>query len=97
MRPRVWVSASRWPGAVDELAVLATTVLTVAGTFTIYTYLGVFPCRCCRYWAARAGADAFLLGFGLASAAGARLGGIMADQWRRDPSGDRRWSLTVLA
>jgi predicted MFS family arabinose efflux permease len=26
----------------DMLAVLATSVLTVAGTFTVYTYLGVF-------------------------------------------------------
>lgn len=63
----------------DILAVLATSVLTVAGTFTVYTYIGVFL-------AAVAGLGArdlavVLLSFGVASAIGARLGGSAADHW----------------
>ncbi len=60
----------------DILAVLVTSVLTVAGTFTVYTYLGVFI--------AGLGPQALaplLLGFGLASAVGTQLGGIAADRW----------------
>jgi MFS transporter, DHA1 family, inner membrane transport protein len=63
----------------DMLAVLATTVLTVAGTFTVYTYLGVFLSDVAGI--GPQGLALVLLGFGLASAAGARLGGTMADHW----------------
>ena len=63
----------------DMLAVLATTVLTVAGTFTVYTYLGVFLADVAGI--GPRGLALVLFGFGLASAAGARLGGTMADQW----------------
>jgi predicted MFS family arabinose efflux permease len=63
----------------DMLAVLATSVLTVAGTFTVYTYLGVFLAD-----VAGIGPQELalvLLGFGLAGAAGTRLGGTTADHW----------------
>ena len=63
----------------DMLAVLATTVLTVAGTFTVYTYLGVFLADVAGI--GPRGLALVLLGFGLASAAGARLGGAMVDRW----------------
>jgi predicted MFS family arabinose efflux permease len=63
----------------DVLAVLVTSVLTVAGTFTVYTYLGPFV-------GAVAGLGArdlamVLLVFGIASAAGTRLSGSAADHW----------------
>jgi predicted MFS family arabinose efflux permease len=63
----------------DILAVLVTSVLTVAGTFTVYTYLGVFIAG-----VAGLGAPALapvLLGFGLASAVGTQLSGRAADRW----------------
>lgn len=63
----------------DMLAVLATSVLTVAATFSIYTYLAAFIAA-----AAGLGAQALapvLLGFGLASALGAQLGGGAVDRW----------------
>jgi predicted MFS family arabinose efflux permease len=63
----------------DILGVLATSVLTVAGTFTVYTYLGAFIARI-----AGLGPQTLapvLLGFGLASAAGAQLSGSAADRW----------------
>lgn len=63
----------------DILGVLVTTVLTVAGTFTVYTYLGAFMAG-----VAGLGPQALapvLLGFGLASAAGSQLGGGAADRW----------------
>jgi MFS transporter, DHA1 family, inner membrane transport protein len=63
----------------DMLAVLATTVLTVASTFTVYTYLGVFLADVAGI--GPRGLALVLLGFGLASAVGARLGGTMADRW----------------
>lgn len=63
----------------DVLAVLATSVLTVAGTFTIYTYLGVF--LACRAGLGPEGLALVLLGFGLTSAVGTWLGGITADRW----------------
>ncbi len=62
----------------DILGVLVTSVLTVAGTFTVYTYLGVFLAN-----VADLGPQALapvLLGYGLASAAGAQLGGAAADR-----------------
>jgi MFS transporter, DHA1 family, inner membrane transport protein len=66
-------------GRPDVLAVLATSALTVAGTFTVYTYLGVFLADIAGL--GPPGLALVLFGFGLASAAGARLGGIMADHW----------------
>jgi predicted MFS family arabinose efflux permease len=63
----------------DILGVLVTSVLTVAGTFTLYTYLSVFIAS-----VAGLGAQALapvLLGFGLASAVGSQLGGSAADRW----------------
>jgi predicted MFS family arabinose efflux permease len=63
----------------DMLRVLATTVLTVASTFTVYTYLGVFLAHVAGL--GPQGLPLVLLGFGLASAVGARLGGSAADHW----------------
>jgi predicted MFS family arabinose efflux permease len=63
----------------DILGVLVTSVLTVAGTFTVYTYLGVFIAV-----VAGLGPQALapvLLGFGLTSAIGAQLSGSAADRW----------------
>ncbi|MET3996833.1 DHA1 family inner membrane transport protein [Bradyrhizobium sp. S3.9.2] len=63
----------------DILAVLATSVLTVAGTFTVYTYLSVFLAG-----VAGIGPQELalvLLGFGVASAVGTQLGGTAADYW----------------
>jgi predicted MFS family arabinose efflux permease len=63
----------------DILGVLVTSVLTVAGTFTVYTYLGVFIAG-----VAGLGPQALapvLLGFGLASAVGTQLSGSAADRW----------------
>jgi predicted MFS family arabinose efflux permease len=63
----------------DILGVLVTSVLTVAGTFAVYTYLGVFIAG-----VAGLGSEALapiLLGFGLASAAGTQLSGSTADRW----------------
>jgi predicted MFS family arabinose efflux permease len=61
----------------DMLAVLATSVLTVAATFTVYTYIGVFLAGVAGLGAQ--GLALVLLGFGLASALGTRLGGSAAD------------------
>ncbi len=79
----------------DVLAVLATTVLTVAATFTVYTYIGVF-------WTAVTGPGPrglamVLLVFGLASAVGARLGGSAADHWGARPTVILGCGLAVLA
>ena len=63
----------------DVLAVLATSVLAVAGTFTVYTYLSIFLADVAGI--GPQGLALVLLGFGIASAAGARLGGTMADHW----------------
>ena len=63
----------------DVLAILATTVLTVAGTFTVYTYLGVF-----MHFVTGLGSRGLavvLLVFGVASAAGTRIAGSAADHW----------------
>jgi DHA1 family inner membrane transport protein len=68
----------------DMLAVLATSVLTVAGTFTVYTYLGVFLADVAGI--GPQGLAVVLLGFGLASAAGTRLGGTTADHWGARPT-----------
>ena len=79
----------------DVLAVLATSVLTVAATFTVYTYIGVF-------WMAVTGLGPrglamVLLVFGLASAVGARLGGSAADHWGARPTVILGCGLAVLA
>jgi len=63
----------------DVLGVLSVTVLTVAGTFTVYTYLAVFLAGVAGQ--SPPGLALALLGFGLASAVGARLGGSAADHW----------------
>lgn len=63
----------------DILAVLATSVLTVAGTFTVYTYLSVFLAGVAEI--GPQGLALVLLGFGVASAVGTQLGGTAADYW----------------
>jgi predicted MFS family arabinose efflux permease len=68
----------------DVLAVLSTSVLTVAGTFTVYTYLGVFLAGVAGV--GPQGLALVLLGFGLASAVGTWLGGITADRWGARPT-----------
>jgi predicted MFS family arabinose efflux permease len=63
----------------DILAVLLTSVLTVAATFTVYTYLSAFIAS-----VAGLGPQALapvLLGFGLASAVGSQFSGSAADRW----------------
>lgn len=63
----------------DILGVLVTGVLTVAGTFTVYTYLSVFIAG-----VGGLGPQALapvLLGFGLASAVGTQFSGSAADRW----------------
>jgi MFS transporter, DHA1 family, inner membrane transport protein len=79
----------------DMLAVLATSVLTVAGTFTVYTYLGVFLADVAGI--GPQGLALVLLGFGLASAAGARLGGTTADHWGAGHTAVVGGGLTFLA
>jgi predicted MFS family arabinose efflux permease len=63
----------------DVLSILAVTVLTVAGTFTVYTYLGVFM-QAVTGLGPR-GLAVVLLAFGIASAAGTRIAGSAADHW----------------
>jgi MFS transporter, DHA1 family, inner membrane transport protein len=79
----------------DMLAVLATSVLTVAGTFTVYTYLGVFLADVAGI--GPQGLALVLLGFGIASAAGARLGGTTADHWGAGHTVIIGCGLTLLA
>jgi MFS transporter, DHA1 family, inner membrane transport protein len=79
----------------DMLAVLATSVLTVAGTFTVYTYLGVFLADVAGI--GPQGLALVLLGFGLASAAGTRLGGTTADHCGAGPTVIVGGGLAVLA
>jgi predicted MFS family arabinose efflux permease len=61
------------------LAVLTTSALTVAGTFSVYTYLGVFLTAVAGL--GPRGLAVVLLVFGLASAVGTRIGGSAADHW----------------
>jgi len=68
----------------NMLAILATTVLAVAATFTIYTYLGVFLARGADV--GQRGLALVLLGFGLTGVVGARLGGSAADRWGARPT-----------
>jgi predicted MFS family arabinose efflux permease len=63
----------------DVLTVLAVSVLTIAATFTIYTYLGVFLAGAAGI--STIGLALVLMEFGLASAIGTRLGGTAADRW----------------
>jgi predicted MFS family arabinose efflux permease len=63
----------------DILTILAVTVLTVASTFTVYTYLGVFM-HVVTGLDPR-GLAVVLLGFGVASAIGTRVGGSATDLW----------------
>ena len=77
------------------LAVLATSVLTVAGTFTVYTYLGVFLAGVAGL--GPQGLALVLLGFGLASAVGTWLAGIAADRWGARPTVILGSGLALLA
>jgi MFS transporter, DHA1 family, inner membrane transport protein len=79
----------------DMLAVLATSVLTVAGTFTVYTYLSVFLTDIAGI--GPQGLALVLVGFGIASAVGTRLGGIAADYWGARPTVIVGCGLTLLA
>jgi MFS transporter, DHA1 family, inner membrane transport protein len=79
----------------DMLAVLATSVLTVAGTFTVYTYLGAFLADVAGI--GPQGLALVLLSFGLASAAGTRLGGTTADHWGAGHTVTVGGGLTLLA
>jgi predicted MFS family arabinose efflux permease len=79
----------------DILAVLATTVLTVSGTFAVYTYLRVFLTDIAGL--GPYGLALVLLGFGLASAVGTRLGGSAADGWGARRTVITAGGLTLLA
>jgi predicted MFS family arabinose efflux permease len=79
----------------DVMTILATSVLTVAGTFTLYTYLGVFLAHASGI--GPQGLALVLFGFGLASAFGTRLGGAMADHRGPDFTVIVSGSFTVLA
>ena len=79
----------------DLLAVLTTSMLTVAGTFTVYTYLGVFLAGVVGL--GPQGLALVLLGFGLASAVGTRLGGSAADRWGARPTVILGSGLALLA
>jgi predicted MFS family arabinose efflux permease len=70
-------------GRGDMLVVLAVSVFTIAGTFTLYTYLGAFLAGAAGISAR--GLALVLMGFGLASAIGTRLGGSAADRWGGRP------------
>jgi predicted MFS family arabinose efflux permease len=77
------------------LVVLAVSVLTIAGTFTIYTYLGAFLAGAAGI--GTRGLAPVLMGFGLASAIGTRLGGTAADRWGGRPTVMLGGSLALLA
>ncbi len=79
----------------DMLAVLLTSVLTVAGTFTIYTYLSVFLAAAAGL--GPQGLALMLLGFGLGSAVGTWFGGNAADRWGARPTVILAGALTLLA
>jgi MFS transporter, DHA1 family, inner membrane transport protein len=79
----------------DMMAILVTSVLTVAGTFTVYTYLGVFLAHVAGI--GPRGLALVLFGFGLASAVGTQLGGTMADHWGAGRTAIVGGGLTVLA
>ena len=77
------------------LAVLATSVLTVAGTFTVYTDLGVFLAGVAGL--GPQGLALVLLGFGLASVVGTWVAGIAADRWGARPTVILGSGLALLA
>ena len=79
----------------DMLAVLATSVLTVASTFTMYTYLSVFLVAVAGIGAT--GLVMVFLAFGVASAIGAWLGGASTDRWGAGVTVLVGCSLTLLA
>jgi predicted MFS family arabinose efflux permease len=79
----------------DVLVVLAVSVLTIAGTFTLYTYLAAFLAGAAGISAR--GLALVLMGFGLASAIGTRLGGTAADRWGGRPTVILAGSLLLLA
>jgi MFS transporter, DHA1 family, inner membrane transport protein len=79
----------------EILAVLATSVFAVAATFTLYTYLGVFLAS--GAGVGQRGLAVALLGFGLASVVGTRLGGSAADHWGARPTVILGCSLALLA
>ncbi|MCS3893495.1 putative MFS family arabinose efflux permease [Bradyrhizobium japonicum USDA 38] len=79
----------------DVMAILATSALTVSATFTLYTYLGVFLADVAGI--RPQGLALVLFGFGVASAAGTRLGGPAADHWGADHAVIVGGGLTVLA
>ncbi len=66
-------------GRAEVLAVLLATLLAMAGAFTFYTYFGVFLAETAAL--GPHGVALMLLAFGLASAAGTRLGGAAADRF----------------
>jgi predicted MFS family arabinose efflux permease len=79
----------------DMLAVLTTSVLTVAGTFTVYTYLAVFLASAAGL--GPHGLALVLLGFGLASAVGTWIGGSAADRLGARPTVILAGGLVLLA
>jgi predicted MFS family arabinose efflux permease len=79
----------------DVLVVLAVSVLTIAGTFTLYTYLGAFLAGAADI--STRGLALVLMGFGVASAIGTRLGGTAADRWGGRPTVILAGSLVLLA
>jgi predicted MFS family arabinose efflux permease len=79
----------------DVLAILVTSVLAVAGTFTVYTYLGVFLADVAGL--GPRGLALMLLGFGLGGAIGSRLGGSVADRWGARPAAILAGGLALLA
>jgi DHA1 family inner membrane transport protein len=79
----------------DMLAVLATSVLTVASTFTLYTYLS--PVLAEAAGIGPSGLVMVLLAFGIASALGAWIGGVMTDRLGAAFTVKAGCSLTLLA
>jgi predicted MFS family arabinose efflux permease len=77
------------------LRILMTTVLTVAGTFTVYTYLAVFLADVATV--DPQGLALVLLSFGLASAVGTRLGGSVVDRCGARPTAIIFAGLALLA
>jgi MFS transporter, DHA1 family, inner membrane transport protein len=79
----------------DVLAVLATSALTVASTFTLYTYLSAFVAEVAGI--GPSGLVMVLLAFGIASAIGAWVGGASSDRWGAAFTVTTGCSLTLLA
>ncbi|WP_407179849.1 MFS transporter [Bradyrhizobium sp. STM 3562] len=79
----------------DMLTLLATSLLTVASTFSLYTYLSVFVAEVAGI--GPRGLIMVLLAFGLASAIGTWLGGTMTDKWGASHTVTIGCGLTLLA